>query len=74
MPNYDENSPDQLTKARGICMQKDHHVKKILITLKSCEDRIASKSYTAETCHQETMDLMEALDHCVGDSAFLRIK
>ncbi|CAH2059238.1 unnamed protein product, partial [Iphiclides podalirius] len=35
-----------------------------------CEERVKGKSYTAETCEEEIIDLMESLDHCVADKAF----
>ncbi|CAH4035287.1 cytochrome b-c1 complex subunit 6, mitochondrial-like [Pieris brassicae] len=73
MPDYDPTSDDQLTKERGMCVEGDHHVKKAVEILEKCENRVKSKAYTAETCHQEAMDFMEALDHCVGEKAFKRL-
>ncbi|XP_032523217.1 cytochrome b-c1 complex subunit 6, mitochondrial-like [Danaus plexippus] len=73
-PLFDKNSPDQLTKQRAICMERDCQSKKMYELLKACEKRVTSKTYTAETCSQEVIDLLEALDHCVGDKAFKEFK
>ncbi|XP_028028092.1 uncharacterized protein LOC114241464 [Bombyx mandarina] len=53
-------------------MEKNCDVRRVFMTLKECQKRIKSKTYTAETCHQETVDLIEAIDHCVGDKAFIK--
>ncbi|XP_052744912.1 cytochrome b-c1 complex subunit 6, mitochondrial-like [Bicyclus anynana] len=67
---FNQDSPDNLVKQRWKCLQNNEKVKKMQGLLKSCDARVKSKSYTAETCSQEVIDLMEALDHCVGNSAF----
>ncbi|KAG6451235.1 uncharacterized protein LOC115444262 [Manduca sexta] len=69
---YNPKAVDQLTKQRGICMSKDCDVRKVYILLRDCQHRVKSKPYTAETCHQETVDLLEALDRCVADKAFVK--
>ena len=33
--------------------------------LDECNDRVNSKNNTSETCHQEMVDYVNALDHCV---------
>ncbi|XP_063541838.1 cytochrome b-c1 complex subunit 6, mitochondrial-like [Cydia strobilella] len=65
---------DQLVRERGKCLTQNHHVQVIFKELEECQKRVKGKDYTAETCHQEMKDLMEAVDHCVGDKAFLLLK
>ncbi|XP_068625666.1 cytochrome b-c1 complex subunit 6, mitochondrial-like [Battus philenor] len=67
---FDPNSADQLTKERGDCLQYDCGIKKIYEQFQRCENRVKGKSYTAETCEEELIDLMVALDHCVAEKAF----
>ena len=33
--------------------------------LEECNERVKSRSNTDETCHQEVIDFMHAVDHCV---------
>ncbi|KAL0811473.1 hypothetical protein ABMA28_009871 [Loxostege sticticalis] len=69
---FDSHANDQLTSQRGICMEKDCNTRKAFLELRECQNRIAKKPYTAENCHQETVDLIEAIDHCVADKAFVK--
>ncbi|XP_052751302.1 uncharacterized protein LOC116412815 isoform X2 [Galleria mellonella] len=68
----DIHSTDQLTRERGICIERDCDVRNYFMALKQCQKRIAAKPYTAETCHQETVDLIESIDRCVADKAFVK--
>ncbi|XP_045780546.1 cytochrome b-c1 complex subunit 6, mitochondrial-like isoform X2 [Maniola jurtina] len=70
---FDKDSPDPLVMERGKCLEKNSKVQKMAGVLQACEQRVTSKSYTAETCSQEVVDLMEALDHCVGSKAFVKM-
>ncbi|XP_034837314.1 cytochrome b-c1 complex subunit 6, mitochondrial-like isoform X2 [Maniola hyperantus] len=70
---FDKDSPDPLTMERGKCLERNSKVQKMADVLHACEQRVTSKSYTAESCSQEVVDLMEALDHCVGSRAFAKI-
>ncbi|XP_075986829.1 cytochrome b-c1 complex subunit 6, mitochondrial-like [Anticarsia gemmatalis] len=70
---YDSGSADPLTHERGVCLENDCHVRKYFLILKECTHRVTSKDYTLETCHQETVDMMQAIDHCVADKAFAKI-
>ncbi|XP_061723412.1 cytochrome b-c1 complex subunit 6, mitochondrial-like [Cydia pomonella] len=65
---------DQLVRERGKCLGQNHHVQVIFKELEECQKRVKGKDYTTETCHQEMKDLIEAVDHCVGDKAFLLLK
>ncbi|CAG5014120.1 unnamed protein product [Parnassius apollo] len=67
---FDPNSGDQIIKERGICLQEDCNAKRMYEVFKECESRVKGKPYTAETCEEEIVDLMEALDRCVGHKAF----
>ncbi|RVE44052.1 hypothetical protein evm_011289 [Chilo suppressalis] len=69
---FDPHSKDQLEKERGICMEGNCSVRKYFVELKECQERIKKKPYTAENCHQETVDLIEAIDVCVADKAFVK--
>ncbi|XP_014364596.2 uncharacterized protein LOC106715757 [Papilio machaon] len=69
-PMFDPNSADPLTKERGICLQYDCAVKRLYEVFTQCEKRVKSKDYTAETCEEEIIDLMEGIDNCVEDRAF----
>ncbi|XP_053619685.1 uncharacterized protein LOC128680504 [Plodia interpunctella] len=69
---FDSKSDDQLTRERGICMDTNCDVRKYFNILRECQKRLENKPYTAETCHQETVDLIEAIDHCVADKAFVK--
>ncbi|PAV61176.1 hypothetical protein WR25_01346 [Diploscapter pachys] len=56
---------DQLTQYRERCAG---HVEKLKEILDECNDRVNSRTETEETCHQEMMDYIHELDHCVGDA------
>lgn len=48
-------------------------MRKPFLELRECTNRVSRKAhYTAETCHEETVDLMEAIDKCVKDKAFVK--
>ncbi|CAG9118897.1 unnamed protein product [Plutella xylostella] len=71
---FDPDSEDQLEKERAVCLEKDCHVHKFFLKLQECEKRVKSRTNTAETCAEETSDLMEAVDHCVGATAFKQLQ
>ena len=35
--------------------------------LEACNERVTSKTKTAETCEQELFDFVHCVDHCVSD-------
>ncbi|XP_047036267.1 uncharacterized protein LOC124642015 [Helicoverpa zea] len=71
---FDSESKDQLTRERGLCLEKDCATRPFFLALRECARRVAKKAaYTAETCHQETVELMEAIDRCVKDKAFVKL-
>ncbi|KAF9413475.1 hypothetical protein HW555_008313 [Spodoptera exigua] len=59
-----------LYKQAAVCLQQDCNTRPFLLALQECTKRVTKKAaYTAETCHFETVDLMEALDRCVKSKA-----
>ena len=34
--------------------------------LEDCNNRVRSRSHTSETCHEEMMDWVHSVDHCVS--------
>ncbi|KAJ8709777.1 hypothetical protein PYW08_009781 [Mythimna loreyi] len=71
---FDPNSPDPINRERAKCLE-DCKVEPIYTLWKACDRRVTKKLlYTAETCHEETIDLMEALDKCVRDTGFLQLE
>jgi ubiquinol-cytochrome c reductase subunit 6 len=42
--------------------------------LKECNDRVNSRTKTAETCMEEVIDFMHCVDHCVAKSLFSKLK
>ena len=72
MPDIDPNT-DQLTQYREICAEREK-----LMLLKSildeCNDRVNKKPETIETCHQEMVDYISALDHCAMPKTMKSLK
>jgi ubiquinol-cytochrome c reductase subunit 6 len=42
--------------------------------LKECNDRVNSRSKTAESCMEEVIDFMHCVDHCVAKTLFSKLK
>ena len=42
--------------------------------LDACNDRVSSKSKTAETCLEEILDFYHCVDHCASKEMFNKIK
>lgn len=42
--------------------------------LQTCNDRVNSRSNTEETCAEELFDWMDALNDCVAESLFAKLK
>ncbi|KAI6184346.1 Cytochrome b-c1 complex subunit 6 [Aphelenchoides bicaudatus] len=66
-----EEGVDQLTYFREKCAG---HVSKFKEVLDECNDRVNSRSNTEETCNQEMIDYIHALDHCAMPKAFAALK
>lgn len=71
MPEEIDPNTDQLTQYRDICKEK---LTKFTDLLDECSDRVNSKPGTLETCHQEMVDFVVALDHCALPKAFKSLK
>lgn len=59
---------------REDCKVKDGHVEHLLSRYAECNDRVNSKSKTAETCEEELFDYIHALDHCVAKTLWSKLK
>ncbi|KAL4236446.1 hypothetical protein ACF0H5_004831 [Mactra antiquata] len=42
--------------------------------LEECNNRVSSRSKTDETCHEEMIDWVHAVDHCVAHKLFSKLK
>ncbi|XP_045157845.2 cytochrome b-c1 complex subunit 6, mitochondrial-like isoform X2 [Mercenaria mercenaria] len=69
----EEDLIDPVEEVREKCEAKEA-CQKYLEKLEDCNNRVGSKSNTAETCHEEMMDWVHAVDHCVSHSLFSKIK
>lgn len=48
--------------------------KKHLVKLETCNERVGSRSKTAETCWEEVLDLYHCVDHHVAHHLFQKLK
>lgn len=60
-------------KLRDACRETKECIK-VREVYESCAARVNSKSNTEETCHEEMMDCMHCVDHCVSKSLFSKLK
>ena len=63
---------DPLDTAREKC--QEHHCEKYRVKLDTCNDRVNSRSKTAETCFEELLDLFHCVDHCASEKVFHQLK
>lgn len=49
-------------------------MKHYLEKYEGCNNRVNSRSKTTETCTEELFDYLHALDHCVTETLFSRLK
>lgn len=59
-----EEVVDPLPAIREECTV--HHCQKLKDKLDTCNERVRSKKKTAETCHEEMVDFIHCVDHCVS--------
>ena len=52
----------------------EEHCSKYKARLDECNDRVASKSKTAETCFEEILDFYHCVDHCASPQIFKLLK
>ncbi|KAL3271159.1 hypothetical protein HHI36_021657 [Cryptolaemus montrouzieri] len=69
----EEDIIDPHDTLREQCRETDH-CKHLAERLQQCNDRVNSKSQTSETCVEELIDLMHAIDHCVTPKLFSQLK
>ncbi|KAF7283645.1 ubiquinol-cytochrome c reductase 11 kDa subunit isoform X2 [Rhynchophorus ferrugineus] len=69
----DEELVDPQQTLRAQCLDTDH-CKHLAEKYQTCNDRVSSRSQTAETCVEELFDLLHAVDHCVTKDLFSKLK
>ena len=47
---------------------------KYKVKLDTCNDRVNSRTQTAETCYEELLDLFHCVDHCAAKELFQKLK
>ncbi|VDK56954.1 unnamed protein product [Gongylonema pulchrum] len=67
----EEEVVDPLTRFREECVD---HTGKWKRLLDECTERVNSKIKTKETCHDEMVDYIQALDHCAMPKTFATLK
>lgn len=72
MADEPQEAVDPLPALREECTA--HHCQKLKDELEKCNERVRSKSKTAETCHQEMVDLIQCVDHCAMPKLFKKLK
>ncbi|XP_060534422.1 cytochrome b-c1 complex subunit 6, mitochondrial [Cylas formicarius] len=69
----DEELVDPQEVLREKC-RESQHCKELAERYQICNDRVNSRSQTAETCTEELFDLLHAVDHCVTKDLFSKLK
>ncbi|GLV38474.1 Ubiquinol-cytochrome c reductase 11 kDa subunit [Carabus blaptoides fortunei] len=69
----EEELVDPQQTLRDKC-REGHHAKSLAEKYQICNDRVNSRSETAETCVEELFDLLHAIDHCVTEKLFNQLK
>ncbi|XP_045454374.1 cytochrome b-c1 complex subunit 6, mitochondrial [Melitaea cinxia] len=69
----EEEVVDPQTQLREECGQKPD-AQNLWAKYQECNDRVNSRSNTAETCEEELRDYLHVLDHCVTKDLFKRLK
>ncbi|XP_055853352.1 cytochrome b-c1 complex subunit 6, mitochondrial [Episyrphus balteatus] len=69
----EEELVDPQTTLREKCA-KDGHIEALYNKYQACNDRVNSRSKTAETCSEELFDYIGELDHCVSHSLWKKLK
>lgn len=69
----EEELVDPAESMRESCAEKGECAK-LFQELEICNQRVASKSKTEETCVQELFDFLECRDKCVSHSLFSKLK
>ncbi|KAG5674002.1 hypothetical protein PVAND_003995 [Polypedilum vanderplanki] len=69
----EEELVDPQTELRAKCAE-DHHTAQLFARYQQCNDRVNSRTKTAETCTEELFDYLHHLDHCVAKTLMSRLK
>uniref|UniRef100_A0A1A8F6L0 Cytochrome b-c1 complex subunit 6 n=1 Tax=Nothobranchius korthausae TaxID=1143690 RepID=A0A1A8F6L0_9TELE len=69
----EEDMVDPLETIRQKCEATEHCVH-THERLEACENRVGSRSSTAEVCTEELFDFLHARDHCVAHKLFNSVK
>lgn len=72
----DEEEEEELVDPQTVLREecKDKHCLGYEKRLNECNDRVNSRSQTAETCMEEIIDLMHCVDHCASKTLFSKLK
>lgn len=69
----EDDSVDPLEILRDKCKEQEE-ITNLRDVLNRCNDRVHSKKKTMETCVEELMDFVEAVDKCVSKQLFDHLK
>jgi len=69
----EEELVDAQQELRDKC-SGEPHAAHLLDRYQACNNRVNSRSKTAETCTEELFEYLHALDHCVVKTLFSRLK
>ncbi|XP_050353203.1 cytochrome b-c1 complex subunit 6, mitochondrial-like [Nymphalis io] len=69
----EEELVDPQKELRDQCGQKPD-AQNMWSKYQECNDRVNSRTNTAETCEEELRDYLHVLDHCVNKDLFKRLK
>ncbi|XP_059052332.1 cytochrome b-c1 complex subunit 6, mitochondrial [Achroia grisella] len=69
----EEDLVDPQEELRESCAQKSD-AQNLWGKYQECNDRVNSRSKTAETCDEELIDYLHVLDKCVSKDLFSRLK
>ncbi|XP_063992515.1 cytochrome b-c1 complex subunit 6, mitochondrial-like [Diachasmimorpha longicaudata] len=69
----DEELVDPQKVLREECAQKPNCVS-LQERLTTCNDRVNSRTNTAETCLEEIIDYVSCVDHCASKTLFSKLK
>ncbi|GAB1601187.1 cytochrome b-c1 complex subunit 6, mitochondrial-like [Argonauta hians] len=68
----EEDLVDEHDTLRDKC--RENKCAKYQEKLDTCNDRVNSRSKTAETCTEELMDLFHCVDYCAAKTLFSKLK
>ena len=68
----EEDLVDPADKIKEEC--KTSHCQSYVNKLEACNERVASKAETEETCYEEILDFYHCLDHCASKQIFAKLK